>query len=133
MAKAIHWPRVFREEILAEDSESLFSAFRLGRFYYEGRYWAPDEEVDIRCDHLKIRRAIVRGDLKCCPIKDLSPADLKAQKPSLQTASDVVRFLGTHYNQPVDENTEVTVVYYQNKPVVPEEVESQEDDTGRHF
>ncbi len=133
MAKAINWPEAFREEILKEDSETVFSAFRLGTLYYEGRYWTPNEEVDIRCEHLKLRRAIVQGDLKSCPIKALSSDDLKGQKSSLQTIPALVEFLGKNYNQPVNEETEVTVVYYKNKPVIAEEVEEQVDETGRHF
>ncbi len=133
MAKAINWPRVFREEVLAEDSERLFSAFRLGTLYYDGGYWMPGEEVDIRCEHLKIRRGLVQGDLKSCRIQELTTEDLSRQKSSLQNVPAVIHFLETHYNQPVTEETEITVVYYKNKPIVADEVEAEADETGRHF
>ncbi len=133
MAKAINWPAEFRDEILAEDTESIFCAFRLGTLYYEGGYWTPGEEVDIRCNHLKIRRAVVEGDLQRCRVGDLSPDLLARQKGRLQSIPAVIAFLTETYDRPVDENTELTVVCYRNLPVVPENVESEPDPTGRHF
>src|ERR1044072_289824 len=101
MAKAINWPLQFRDEVIAEDCESERCAFRLGNLYYENRYWVPDEVVDIRVNHKKIRRAVVIGDLRQCALKDLSPEDLRRQKQALQTHEAVARFLSETYSQPV--------------------------------
>jgi hypothetical protein len=127
MAKAINWPLQFRDEVIAEDCETARCAFRLGDLYYENRYWVPDEVVDIRVDHKKIRKAVVVGDLRRCAIRDLSPEDLRCQKRMLQTKEAVIRFLAETYNQPVDENTPVTIVSYKNQPVIAEEMEAQDD------
>lgn len=127
MAKAINWPRQFRDEVIAEDCETERCAFRLGNLYYENRYWVPDEVVDIRVDHKKIRKAVVVGDLRQCALRDLSPEDLRRVKNALQTKEALMRFLSETYNQPVDENTLVTIVTYKNRPIVPEEMETQDD------
>lgn len=127
MAKAINWPAQFREEVIAEDTESERIALRLGSLYYENRYWVPDEIVDIRVNHKKIRKGVVVGDLRQCAIKDLGPDDLVRQKQTLRDRQALVRFLSETYNQPVDENTLVTIVTYKNRPLVPEEIEEQDD------
>jgi hypothetical protein len=75
MAKAIHWPLAFREEVLREDSEQLRLAVRLGDLYFANRYWVPDEIVDIRVNHKKIRQAVIVGDLRQLPLKTLGAAD----------------------------------------------------------
>lgn len=127
MAKAINWPQQFRDEVIAEDTEQLRCAFRLGKLYYENRYWVPDEVVDIRVNHRCIRKAKVVGDLRQCPIRDLAPSDLNCQKKTLQTQAAIIQFLSETYSQPVDENTWVTIVSYKNFPVVPEEMDVQDD------
>lgn len=127
MAKAINWPLAFREEVIAEDCDSLHIAFRLGELYYENRYWVPDEVVDVRVNHKKIRRAVVVGDLRRCAIRELTDADLALQKQTLRNREALIRFLGETYSQPVDENTPVTIVTYRNHPIVPEEMEQQDD------
>ena len=127
MSKAINWPSQFRDEVLGEDTAGLHCALRLGRMYYENQYWVPDEVVDIRVNHLKIRKAKIVGELKLCPIKDLSATDLAQYKSTLRTPEAVAAFLAGNYQQPVDANTEVTVVYYKNMPIVPEDVEVQDD------
>jgi len=127
MAKAINWPAEFRDEVMGEDTEALRCAVRLGTLYYNDRYWAPDEVVDIRVGHLKIRKGQVVGDLKACALKDLSAEDLACQKRSLRTIPELVAFLARTYQQPVTPETVVTVVYYRNLPLVPEEVEVQDD------
>lgn len=114
MAKSIHWPAPFLEEVLAEDDKTLRCAFRLGRLYYDEPYWAPDEIVDIRVNHEIVRQAVVVGSLKCCPIRELTLSDLSMQKKLLQTASNVIAYLRETYKQPVDDMTEITVVYYRN-------------------
>jgi len=125
MAKAINWPKAFRDEILAEDTEQIYCAFRLGTVYYDGGYWVDGEEVDIRCNHLKLRRAIIHGALKACPIETLTDDDLAHQKKALQSVPAVVSFLAQTYDQPVTPETVITVVYYKNLPVNPELVESE--------
>jgi hypothetical protein len=127
MAKAINWPPQFRDEIIAEDTEQLHCAFRLGDLYYENRYWVPDEVVDIRANHRRIRQAKVVGDLRQCAIGDLAEADLLAQKRSLQSKAALIQFLTETYSQPVDEQTLITIVTYQNLPLVPEEMDVQDD------
>lgn len=127
MAKAINWPLQFRDEVIAEDTQSEHIALRLGQLYYENRYWVPDEVVDIRVNHKKIRKAAVVGDLRQCAIRDLSVEDLVRLKKSLQTREAVRSFLAETYDQPVDEQTLVTIVTYQNHPIVAEEMEEQDD------
>jgi hypothetical protein len=127
MAKAINWPQRFREEVIGEDTEQSHCAFRLGQLYYENRYWVPDEVVDIRVNHRCIRKAKVLGDLRQCTIRDLSEEDLQRQKRDLRTKAAIIQFLSETYSQPVDENTLVTIVTYQNFPVVPEEMDVQDD------
>lgn len=127
MAKAINWPLAFREEILGEDAEAERLALRLGDLYYKNRYWTPDEEVDIRVNHKKIRKAVIIGDLRQCAIRDLGPEEFRRQKRALQSREAILRFLEETYHQPVDENTLITVVTYRNRPIVPEEVEAADD------
>jgi len=80
MPKAINWPQQFREEVIAEDAEQICCAFRLGSLYYENRYWVPDEVVDIRVNHRRIRKGQVLGDLRQCAIRELTDEDLRHQK-----------------------------------------------------
>lgn len=127
MAKAINWPQQFRDEVIDEDSQSERIALRLGDLYYQNRYWVPDEVVDIRVNHKKIRKAVVMGDLRQCAIRDLTEDDLKRLKQSLQSREAIIHFLSETYNQPVNEQTLVTVVTYRNQPLVPEEMEVQDD------
>jgi hypothetical protein len=96
MAKAINWPLPFRDEVLAEDCEQ---------------------------EHKKVRMGRVVGDLRQCAIHALSAEDFSRLKKPLQTPQAVIDFLTTTYNQPVDENTLVTIVTYQNHPVIPEDIE----------
>ncbi|MCE3235063.1 MAG: hypothetical protein K0Q50_1243 [Vampirovibrio sp.] len=127
MAKAINWPLQFRDEVIAEDNQSEHIALRLGSLYYENRYWVPDEVVDIRVNHKKIRKASVIGDLRQCPIRDLTDEDLNRLKQPLRNHEAVARFLAETYDQPVDLNTPVTIVTYRNHLLVPEEMEVQDD------
>ena len=127
MAKAINWPPRFREEIIAEDSAAERCALRLGSLYYDNRYWVPDEVVDVRCNHKKIRKAMVVGDLQQFPAGELPGEILNRLKSGLQTPEAVINWLAETYAQPVDAATPVTVVTYRNLPVVPEEMEEQDD------
>ncbi len=127
MAKAINWPLQFREEVLAEDETTLRCAVRLGELYYENRYWVPDEVVDIRVNHLKVRKGIVVGDLKKCVLSELEATDYECLKTSVNSETALVDYLSQTYNQPVDKDTVVTLVYYRNHVVVPDEVEQADD------
>jgi len=127
MPKAINWPQQFREEVIAEDNEQICCAFRLGSLYYENRYWVPDEVVDIRVNHRRIRKGQVLGDLRQCAIRELTDEDLRHQKKDLRTKDAIIRFLSETYNQSVDGNTLVTIVTYKNFPIVPEEMDVQDD------
>lgn len=127
MAKAINWPRQYRETVLAEDTDTLRAALRLGALYYEGRYWVDQERVDIRVNHLKIRKALIQGDLKLCAIEELSPSDLQALKPGMDSVAAVVNYLKETYQQPVNASSQVTVVYYKNEPINPDELEQPDD------
>lgn len=127
MAKAINWPQEFRDEVLAEDCDTLRCALRLGRLYYDNHYWVEGEVVDIRVEHLKVRKGTVQAPLKLCPIQDLSDTDRRGLKQRLGTQKDIIDFLTQTYQQPVEPTTEVTVVYYKNLPVVPEEMETPDD------
>jgi hypothetical protein len=117
MAKAINWPLQFRDEILAEDCITVFSAFRTGSLYYDNQYWVPDEIVDIRVNHKKVRQATVIGELLLLPVKALTPNHLSHYKKSLQTHALVVDFLAQQYNQPVTSETLITVVHYVNHAI----------------
>lgn len=127
MAKAIHWPAQFRQDVIEEPTDRLYCAVRLGRLYYDNQYWVDGEEVDIRVNHKIIRKAVVVGDLKCCPIDGLETEDYERQKNGLKTQDGLIQFLAQTYNQLVTPQTEVTVVYYQNKPIDPNLMELEDD------
>ena len=127
MAKAINWPVAFREEVLAEDTHKIHVALRLGDLYYANRYWVDGEVVDIRINHLKARKATVVGDLKQVRIADLSSEDFVALKSTLKSVDAVVTFLATTYDQPVTSETLVTLVYYRNHEIDPENCDVQDD------
>jgi hypothetical protein len=123
MAKAIHWPAAFKDEVLAEPTDRVFCAFRLGAQYYEHRFWVDQEEVDIRVDHKVVRRAVVQGDLEQIPFAALTASVLAYQKQALQTLEAVRTFLSDAYQQPINDDTPITVVYYQNLPLDPDLME----------
>lgn len=127
MAKAINWPAPFRDELIAEPEDKRFCALRLGRLYFDNAYWTPGEQVLIRANHRIIRKAVIDGEMKCCPLRNLEPADYGALKSSLNTMEDVIAFLSKTYEQAVTPETEVTVVYYRNLPLDPELLEVQDD------
>lgn len=132
MGKAIHWPQVFRDEVLSEDTEAKRGAIRLGRLYFDNQYWVNGEAILIRVNHLIVRPAIVVDELKCCKIEDLTPQDYEALKSSLRNQEALMTFLAQNYNQPVNPQTEITVVYYKNLPIDPELLEEpvEEAHTG---
>lgn len=127
MAKAINWPLAFREEVLAEDSQSERLALRLGNLYYHNHYWVPQEEVDIRVNHKKVRKAVITQELRQCPLEALQADDFQKLKASLQNLEALIQFLAQTYNRSVSASSLVTVVTYRNSPVIPEEVEMDDD------
>jgi hypothetical protein len=127
MAKAIHWPLAFREVVLEEDTTTRRCALRLGSLYFDHQFWVPGEVVDIRVNHLKVRKAEVVGELKLCRIDQLTAEDFAALKPGLDSVEAVVDYLARTYERPVTPETEVTVVYYRNHPIDWNEVEQPDD------
>jgi hypothetical protein len=65
--------------------------------------------------------------MRQCAIQELADEDLQAQKQTLRTKEALMRFLSDTYQQPVDEQTLVTIVQYRNQPLVPEDMEVQDD------
>jgi len=133
MAKAIHWPEPFREAILAETTEQLCCAFRLGTLYAEGQYWQDGDVVDIRCNHLKTRCGKVVGDMMLMAIGELTPEVLQYQKPSLQTIEAVKAFFQDHYQTHVSDETLISIVYYRNEPLDEAYMELTPDAGGRQL
>lgn len=127
MAKAINWPREFRDEVLSEDTTKTHCAIRLGTLYFENQYWVPDEIVDVRVNHLKVRKARIVGELKQTRVGDLGTSEFSALKKSLQSIDAVRTYLAQNYQQPVTPESLITVVFYQNQPLVPEEIELADD------
>lgn len=127
MAKAINWPIRFRDEVLSEGVDKEYCAFRIGTLYYDNQYWVPDEVVDIRVNHLKVRKAVVTRSVEKRRVSELTDEDFNAQKPGLKSQEEVMAFLSENYDQPVTPETELSIVYYKNLPVVPEEVEQPDD------
>jgi hypothetical protein len=124
MAKAINWPQSLRQAVLDEDTHTLYSALRLGTLYYDNRFWVPDEVVDIRVNHLRVRQGVVVGDLACMSLETLSSATYAQLKPGMQSLPEVLLFLQTHYpEQPVTPQTLVTLVTYKNLPLCSENMD----------
>lgn len=116
MAKAINWPKEFYEEVINEDSLKAKIALRLGTMYYENSYYVKGEIVDIRVDHKITRKAEIVDEMRISKIKDLSEDVLGMYKNSMLQKSEVVNFLAGNYNQPVSEETDVTIITYRNIP-----------------
>lgn len=127
MAKAINWPLQFRDEVIAEGCDTEHCALRLGTLYYENRFWVPDEVVDIRVNHKKIRKGVVVDEMRQLPLGQLQEADFRRLKSTLKSQASVIDFLNQTYNQPVDAATLVTVVTYRNLPLDPEAMEVEDD------
>lgn len=127
MAKSINWPSQFKREVIAEDTDKRCKAIRIGRLYFDNRYWAEGEKVLIRVNHKIIRKATIVGDLTCCQINELTPEDYAAFKRALNTPEAVIKFLSETYNQPITPETEITLVTYQNEPIDLELMEVEDD------
>ncbi|MDH4380237.1 MAG: hypothetical protein QE263_10085 [Vampirovibrionales bacterium] len=133
MAKAINWPEAFREAILAETPEQLCVAFRLGTLYSEGAYWQDEDLVDIRCNHLKVRRGQIVGSMSIIAIGQLTHDVLKYQKPSLQTIEAIKAFFNIYYQTAVTDETLLSVAYYRNAPLDEAYMERTPDTSGRQL
>lgn len=141
MAKAIHWPAQYREIILNEPDvnpagSGLYCALRLGALYYEHQYWVDGEVVDIRVNHLRVRKATVVGQVEQYPLSDLPDKVYAGLKPDLKTPEQIQAFLnqtyGQYISQPVTISTPISVVFYKQFPVIPEEMETEEDVRPTH-
>ncbi|MEB3245933.1 MAG: hypothetical protein VKJ06_08125 [Vampirovibrionales bacterium] len=129
MAKAIHWPLRFRQVVLTESDQTLHTAFRPSRLYYDGGYWTPGEIVDIRVNHLVTRKAKIMGELKLCAVQDLLPDDCARHKLGLQTVPEILAYLQETYPEAnVTPETLLTVVTYQNLPLDPSIIETASSD-----
>jgi hypothetical protein len=65
--------------------------------------------------------------MSCYPIRSIPPKDYAAQKSTLKTEEAVIQFLSDTYDQAVTPDTEVTIVYYQNRPLDPAIMDTQDD------
>jgi len=131
MAKAINWPHQFREAVLNEGVDTLQVAVRPGTLYFDHGYWVDGEEVDIRVNHLKVRKAVIEGDLRKTVIAELTHEELQALKPGLQTPEALLTYLTETYPmhdaQPFTPASEITVVRYRNRPIDSENMEVADD------
>jgi hypothetical protein len=117
MSKAINWPKWLYDEIINEDSENIRTALRLGTIYFDNGYYVDGEIVDIRVDNKVVRKAVIVGNMHTSQIRDLSREVIGMYKDSLKLKSEIISFLSTNYNKPVDDQTLVTVITYRNLPV----------------
>jgi hypothetical protein len=141
MAKAIHWPAQYRDVILNEpdvnpSGAGLYCALRLGAQYFEHQYWVDGEVVDIRVNHLRVRKGRVVGSVEQYPLSDLPDKVYEALKTDLKTPEQVQAFLnqtyGQYVTQPVTMDTPISVVFYTLHPVIPEEMETEDDVRPTH-
>jgi len=116
MAKAINWSQEFYDEVMTEDSEYPKTALRLGSIYFDNGYYVKGEIVDVRVEGKVVRNAQIIGDMELYKIKALPEDVISCYKSSLQEREKIIKFLSSNYNQPVDEETPVTVVTYRNLP-----------------
>ena len=129
MAKAINWPEQFHEEVLAESTDSPKIALRIGSLYFDNGYYVNGEIVDIRVNHKIVRKGQIQDEMRLSQIKDLSADEVKSYKTPLQDKSNIIDFLSNNYNQPVNEETFVTVITYKNLPL--EAVDVHDDPHNR--
>lgn len=118
MAKAINWPKEFRDEILQENKDEIKIALRIGPFYAECGYYEENDIVDIRADEEILRKASIPCPPKVTTIKNLATSDLYRLKEVLRDKDSIVNFLSKTYNKEVDENSEITVITYKNLGIV---------------
>lgn len=116
MGKAINWPKEFYYEVIGEDTESAKIALRLGSLYYDNSYYCKGDVVDIRVDNAIVRKALITDDMKLMKIKELPNEILNMNKAVLRETTNVINFLSNRYEQPVNEDSIVTVITYKNLP-----------------
>lgn len=127
MTKSINWPAQYREVVLNEPTDTVFVACRPGRLYFDNQYWNPGETVYIRAGHKVIRPAMVASPMACVAIDQLTPTDLAALKPGLNTPEALADFLAQTYSLPITPQSEVSLVYYKNLAVDPELLQQEDD------
>lgn len=118
MPKTIHWPKEFEQEVLLEPLDAIYLTVRPGRLYYETQYFKKGDIVDIRIGNKVVRKALVYDDLRLSQIKNLSQAELNLLKSSINTKEKLQDFLGNQYNLQLDENSDITLVFYKNMNLV---------------
>ncbi len=114
MSKAINWPAKFYDEVTKEDVNVEKIALRLGSLYFDNDYYQEGEIVNIRVDSKIVRDAVISTKMQLMKIKDLTEDLLFKNKKDLQAKSKVVSFLSKNYKESVDDDTEVTVIFYKN-------------------
>jgi hypothetical protein len=119
MAKTIHWPLPFEQEVLNEDCEAWYCAIRPGRLYFDNQYWAPQEVVDIRVNHQIVRKGMVTQPLELFTFGELPAVVYQRLKPTLASPDMLKSFLESTYNRTIEAQDYVTVVTYQNLPITP--------------
>ncbi len=114
MSKAINWPARFYDEVTKEDVNVEKIVLRLGSLYFDNEYYKEGEIVNIRVDSKIIRDAVISTKMRLMKIKDLTEELLLKNKKDLQVKDKVINFLSKNYNESVDNETLVTVIFYKN-------------------
>ncbi len=118
MAKTIHWPQEFEQEILSELTGSTHLAVRPGKLYFDTQYFKKGDVIDIRIGNKVLRKGMVHDELRVAKIKNLTQADFNLLKTSINTTESLKDFLSKRYNICVDDNSEITLVAYNNMNLV---------------
>lgn len=118
MVKTIHWPQEFEEEILSEPTGSTHLATRPGTLYFDTQYFKKGDVIDIRIGNKVIRKGMVQDELRTAKIKNLTQADFNLLKTSINSKETLKEFLSTRYNICIDDNSEITLVAYNNMNLV---------------
>lgn len=118
MVKTIHWPEEFEQEILSDPPGSTSFAVRPGRLYFDTQYFKKGDVVDIRIGNKVIRKGMVQDETKATQIKNLTQADFNLLKETLNTKEKLKDFLAKRYNICVNDDTEITLIAYNNMNLV---------------
>ncbi len=118
MVKTIHWPEEFEQEIMSEATGSTHLAIRPGRLYFDTKYFKKGDIIDIRIGNKVIRKGMVQDELKSSKIKDLTQADYNLLKNSIKNKEALKDFLSKRYSVCIDDNSEITLVAYNNMNLV---------------
>ncbi len=114
MSKAINWPAQFYDEVTKEDLNVEKIALRLGSLYFDNEYYKEGEIVNIRVDSKIVRDAVISTKMRLMRIKDLTEELVFKYKKDIQSKDKIIDFLAKNYNESVDDDTVVTVVFYKN-------------------